>query len=170
MRTFTTTHTVYTFDELSRVAKERAVENERVSVNEMGFDDLSDALEEHLKELLDDAKIKHENNLRVYYSFSYSQGDGAMFEGTFKWRGYTVAVKHEGMYYHYNSKSFGIETRHGNDAKPELYAKFNELYIDIAQKLEKYGYDYIEYETADEQLIENIKANEYEFYDDGRMV
>lgn len=170
MRTFTTEHTVYKFNELSDEAKEKALEKQREFEGEdMPF--LTEDMQDHLTEvLLPEHKIKYEkSNLRIYYSLSYSQGDGAMFEGTFKWRGYDVAVEQSGHYSHYNSKSINIETRHGNDASKKVYEEFNEIYVEICQKLEKYGYDEIEYRLKDETLIETIEANEYEFYEDGRI-
>lgn len=171
MRKFTTEHTVYTFDELSDEAKEYALEKMRESEQEFGFHFLSDDMTEHLTEvLLPEAKIKYSpENLKVYYSLSYCQGDGAMFEGVVKWRGYEVAIKQSGHYYHYNSKTFYIETRHGNEAKQSVYDQFNEIYVDICQKLARYGYDQIEYTLSDEALKETIEANEYEFYENGRM-
>lgn len=88
MKTITREYQLYTFDELSQEAKDkaRAKYNEN---NEYYF--LGDNMAERLHELLEENKIKDLNDTSkagtkptpVFYSLSYSQGDGAMFEGNF---------------------------------------------------------------------------------------
>ena len=45
----------------------------------------------------------------------------------------------------------------------------NDLKDKICDKLEKQGYDEIDYLTSDEALKENIDMNEYRFEEDGEM-
>jgi hypothetical protein len=169
MRTYTTTHTVYTFDELNDAAKEKALEQMRTSEWEIGLESwLSDFMNESLAELLTKYKMKCDD-AKVYYSLGYSQGDGAMFEGTVIWRHYEATIRHQGMYYHYNSKDIELLTKAGNGVSLQLQEQFNNIYVELCQELEKAGYAAIEAAMTDEALADTIRANEYEYYKDGRM-
>lgn len=143
MKTITKVYEVYNYEELTDEAKEKALAK-WVEGNDYYF--LSDYLNERLHELLEENKIADTNDTskagtkptQVQYSLSCCQGDGAMFEGVFMWKGYTVKVKHSGHYTHYNSKT-----------------------IDI------YKYDFIEYEDSMEAFEQACEANEYTFTIDG---
>lgn len=169
MRTFTTTHTVYNFDELSDEAKEKALNYFREN---NWYDFLGDDLQYKLEELLKDNNIHFDELPKVYYSLGYSQGDGVMFEGTVKWKYYTVEIRQSGHYYHYNSKQFWNfeNSRTGREVSDKVYKQFDELYVRICKELEKYGYDIIEYEQSEEYLKEMIEGNEYEFTEDGKLI
>jgi hypothetical protein len=74
------------------------------------------------------------------------------------------------MYYHYNSKNIELWDESGEvslDAEEKVYCEFNDLYVDICQKLEKHGYNYIEAEDEDSVVDETILANEYTFLVNG---
>ena len=45
----------------------------------------------------------------------------------------------------------------------QVRAKLEDLYIDLCKDLESQGYKDIEYQYSDENIIENIIANDYEF-------
>lgn len=172
MRTFTTTHTVYTFDELSDEAKQKAIEKQRDFENEYGLKHwLPDEMDYQLSELLRRYKMKCDD-AKVYYSLTHSQGDGAMFEGTVYWGAWRIEVRQSGHYYHYNSKQFwnfeSVKT--GREPSDKTLSKFNEAYVALCRELERAGYHAIDYALSDEVLIENIKANGHEFYEDGRRV
>lgn len=168
MRTFTTTTTVYKFDELSDEAKEKALQ-EHTENNYMPF--LSADMNERLHELLGENKLKYDEQPEVLYSLSYSQGDGAMFEGTVYYKAWRVDISHSGHYYHENSKDLDITSvKTGNDAPDKVYSEFNELYVSICKELEQYGYDQIEWQNSEEYFAEMCEANEYEFTKDGVMV
>ena len=166
MRTFTTEHTVYTFDELSQEAQEKVLEHFRLNED---FLFLEDNLQCQLDELLADNKITYDTQPRLNYSLSYCQGDGAMFEGTVYWKQYTVEIKQSGHYSHYNSKQLDIWLTNSDyeDVPEEVYNEFNNVYVTICKQLEKSGYAEIEDTLSDENLIDNIKANEYEFTAEG---
>lgn len=160
--------TVYTFDELSDDAKEKAIET-WVQNDDLPF--LSDDIHEHLGTLLAEYKFKCDN-AHVFYDLGYSQGDGAMFTGDVSYKGYTFTVEHYGHYYHYNSKQItAIERNNGNQITDATWSKmFNEfepLYVELCKKLEAYGYDHIESEHDAANVSENLIANDYEFYEDG---
>lgn len=174
MKTITRTINLYTFDELSKEAKERALQSHR-ETNEYYF--LEDCMANRLHELLEENGIKDMNDTSkpgttptpVMYSLSYCQGDGAMFEGAFEWKGYTITIKHSGRYHHYNSKDITINDEEGNDINGQIYEDFNALYIDICKELERYGYDFIEYEDSEENFAEQCESNGFTFTSDGVM-
>lgn len=160
----TKTYNTYTFDELDEKAKEKARDWWKQG-NDYPF--LKEAMTEYAIDLLAENKIKS-NDIKVFYSLSYSQGDGAMIELRGTWKSYDVVVKQSGHYYHYNSKTIDLESsKTGKDASQKVYDEFDDIYVDICQKLARYGYDYIEEEDSDERVDENILANEYTFLEDG---
>lgn len=187
---------VYTFDELSDDAKEKA----RGWWREGGTD--SDWWEY----IFDDAKtiatLFGLDIERVFFSGFSSQGDGACFEGGYQYKkGALAAVKayapldtelhrivkalqevqrkafyrlgastkHRGHYYH--SGCMAIDVCHIDDSWRDIGA----LEDDIAECLRDFA-DWIyrqlereyEYQNSDEQVDEAIRANGYTFTEDGK--
>lgn len=162
----TKTYNTYTFDELDEKAKEKAREWWKQG-NDYPF--LHEAMTEYAIDLLTENKIEADN-VKVFYSLSYCQGDGAMIEMTGKWGKFHFQVKQSGRYYHYNSKVIELWDESGElsfDASEKVYDEFDDIYVDICQKLARYGYDYIEEEDSAERVDENITINEYTFLEDG---
>lgn len=162
---------VYEYDELGKEAQEKARAWYKEG-NEYPF--LVEDMRETLETLLKECGWKCEDP-KIFYSLSYSQGDGAMFEGTvhftYKKRKYIANVRQRGLYYHYNSKDFDIVS--DDDEQKEVYygdvhEYFNNNYVDICKKLESAGYSHIEGEDNEENIAENIRANEYTFTEDGK--
>lgn len=174
MRTFTTTHKVYTLDELSDEARERAIEDYRQSEWEHGFTYLEEDMRWKLDELLKQNKIE-DRGTELRYSLSYCQGDGASFTGDIEWRGtWRARIGNNSYGWHYSHwNTICIEEmtslRTDKEAPDETQDKLLDILHDINKELERYGYDCIEDATSDETIIETIKANEYEFYENGRM-
>ena len=166
MRTITETFEVYTFEELSKDAKQKAREWYE-NGNDMPF--LHMDMQEKALELLEDNGIDvDETSLEVMYSLSYSQGDGAMmaFQGT--WKGFNISATHHGHYSHYNSKILVIE-KDDEEVDTKIYKEFNEVYVTLCKQLEKYGYDQIEYSHSEEAIKEYFKMNEIEFLANGQV-
>ena len=158
---------LYTYDELSPEAKEKALEDYR-NGNEYYF--LSEDLEYKLQELLKDNKITSDD-AKVYYSLSWNQGDGAMFEGNCFWKSYIIKIKQSGHYYNYNSKTYTITSvKTGKEASDTVYQDFEKIYLDICSELEKAGYAYIEYEDSEEAFKESAESNEWTFLSSGKMM
>jgi hypothetical protein len=155
---------VYEYNDLNEKAKEKALNWFRENNN---YDFLSDDLEEDLKELLRVNKISFDESLKIYYSLSYSQGDGFCFEGDFEYKDYQINIKNSGHYSHKNSVNIEITKEDGEDAKEEIYKEFKNIFDDICDELEKIGYSYIESENSEENFIEMSNANEYKFLEDG---
>jgi len=159
---------VYSFKELSKEAQKKVLDDYRAD-NDMPF--LSELMSETLTEQLKKHGLKSEN-AKTYYSLSYCQGDGAMFEGDFEWKKYSVYIKHSGHYYHSNSKTIEIQENNnlGYDVDDNIvYDKFEKIYQSICAELEKAGYAYIEAENKDENIIEEIEANEWTYEANGAM-
>lgn len=174
----TKTINIYSFEELSKEAQERA-HTDWIQNNDYFF--LPDNMSEWLHELLEENNIKDLNDTSkagtkptpVYYSLSYCQGDGVMFAGEFEWKDYRVSIKHSGHYYHSYSKIIDIykddETGMSVDAEEEIYTEFENIYQNICKELERRGYDHIEYEDSLESFLEACEVNDYTFLENGKM-
>lgn len=178
MKTITKEYSLYNYDELSQEAQERALNDFRKD-NEYFF--LSDCMNERLHELLKENNIKDTNDTsragttptQVMYSLSYSQGDGAMFEGDFEWKGNNITVNHYGHYHHSNNKQVTFNDFSGEEKEQEeekLAEEFEATYQKICKELERFGYNYIEYEDSEENFIEMCEANEWTFLSGGKMM
>jgi hypothetical protein len=164
---------LYDIDELKAQYPDeykKAIQKEQEYNDYLG---LADYMTEYCEELLKDNGITGKPT--VMYSLSYCQGDGVMFEGEFEWKKYRVYIKQSGHYYHSNSKSIEIQELDnegfdiGEDYEPKVYAEFEAIYQDICNKLEKAGYNYIDEENEEENILDNMRANEYTFESDGTM-
>lgn len=156
------TSTLYSFDELSKEVQAKVLQNFR---NDDECEYLPSDMQYKIEELLKENSIT--GDARVFCSLSYCQGDGAMFEGYFNWRGYNVKIKQSGKYYHYNSKDITITDDNDNDIDGQIYEDFNTLYVSICKELERYGYDCIDSHNSDENITDIIQANDYLFNDKG---
>lgn len=158
---------VFTFDELSEKAKEIARDWYREG-NDIPF--LAEYMEEELQRLLEPHGVTCKD-AKIFYNFSYSQGDGAMFEGNAYWNGYRAKIKQSGHYYHYNSKTIELFREIDGqevEASADDEAAFNTLYVQICQDLSKAGYAYIDDAYSAEVVDESILANGYTFTSDGK--
>lgn len=164
----TKTINLYEYEELSEGAKEHALSNFQEH-NDMPF--LSDDLTEYVKEQL---KVKgyEVNDLKIYYSLGYCQGDGLMFEGTLKKDNIKVYIKHNNGYYcHSNTASFSFENfetgeeLEDNEATEQLEEELKQVMKDA----EKEGYSMIEYNDSEENFKEMCEANEWTFRSNGEM-
>ncbi len=156
---------IYTFEELSDKAKEKALNDFR-SKNDFAFlsEDLMFNLEEKLLEnKIESFKVKH------YFSLSYCQGDGYVFIGNFKFKGYNVDVIYKGRYYHFNSKELRAYDNEVNEAPEEIYKEFEELFIKICKEMETLGYEIIEAENNKNYIIERFKETECYFLQNGTL-
>ena len=149
---------IYTIDELEPKVRDKVIQKWRDN-DDMPF--MSEYMKEYLTELLEENDILC-HNVKIYYSLSHSQGDGAMFEGTFTYNNHDITVKQRGHYYHAWSKDIGAPTMSERE-----YKDFDEMYVGICKKLEKAGYAYMDSESDEENIIENIRANEHGYYKDG---
>lgn len=197
---------VYSFDELSDSAKEKARDwfrqgNLDHDWWEFVYEDAA-TIAEMLGIDLRQRPVKlHGGGTRyepaIYFSGFSSQGDGACFEGTYSYKaGSAKAIKshapldkelhriadalqgeqrrafyklsanisHRGHYNHSGCMDIDVNSDHPGEFDADAIRSCLTDFADwIYRQLEK-EYDY---QNADEQIDENIRANDYEFDEDG---
>lgn len=168
------TLTLYEYSELSSEAKKQAYEN----YNNESFDmyDLQVYLDQTIEPLLDKYGIVPVSTTdkeysstyaRIYFSLAHCQGDGVMFEGTFKWKQWTVNIKQSGRYYHKYSRDIQILNDNGDEAPEADENAFEKIYNAICNELEREGYSYME-ELKSETYFEEVCNSEgWMFREDG---
>lgn len=179
MRDITITRQVFTLDELSPAARDKAINKLR----EIAYDTLpsqivSEGLNGELYNLLtgewvgdiDDKKLVKDIGLKIEWSLSYCQGDGVAIYGTLdsgdatslNWGDATKAVL--------TRNHWGNHYTHGNCIDVALYRYDDEGYEiditdtgyfvdqikDICRKLERYGYTEIENLTSETTVIDML--------------
>jgi len=207
----TVTKEVFTFDELSDRAKEKARDWYRTASAGDNY------FSEHV---IDDAATVaalmginlRQNPVKlmgggtryepaVYWSGFWSQGDGACFEGSYSYRKGSVAAvkahapqdvalasiaedlaqaqraaffslgataKHVGRYTHEHSMSIDVEdTREGRYPTIAAEEAVSEALRDFARWIYRQLESAWTYENSDENVAETIRANEYEFDEEG---
>lgn len=183
---------VYSFNELSKEAQQKAIEQfrdrERVYLD--FFND--DAIEQ-----INDAGFY--DDVKLQYSLSYCQGDGLSFSckriewkaieplftevlGQGKEKSAKLIFEHcsflctgNDWHYCFASKSdidfclenYNREYKNINEVVGNVLTKIENKYLELCKKLENQGYSEIEYQQSDEAIKETILANDYEFTKDG---
>jgi|GEM_PF-3308822 len=189
--------TLYTFDELTDKAKERAREWWRKCLEGETF--YAEPPQEDLTELLVAVGFD-ESTLQFGWSGFWSQGDGAHFTGQWtaqrfafpdetgldrlhpldeqltriveEFRSYArlepnaaCTIKHRGSYSHEGCTQFEMDNEHS--------AEFENDFTDTCRELMRWFYSELEksyeWHNADEQVDNNILANEYEFTENGAI-
>ena len=155
----------YNFNELSPDAQKRAIEDIR-KVENNNFPDflLEEAMEEKASELLYGNYEISNKDLKVYYSLSYSQGDGVAFAGeifasdkpnlTLPVNCHRVQITHSGHYYH--EYSFNVELFDAEYEEIDGGEIVLEELRDICRQLARYGYKWIEDYLSDDSLKERL--------------
>lgn len=164
----TKTITLYTYDELSEKAKEKALNDYRAN-NDYYF--LNDFITEYVKELLEENEILDTRSLEIFYSLGYCQGDGACFIGSFKWNGYDIKItKTSHHYQHMHTTQIELfkdgEEIEEDDKNGSI---FQELYFSICKKIEKFGYGLIDDENSEEGIKAYFEGNDITFRENGEI-
>lgn len=165
----TITKNIYQFGELSDEAKKKAVKNYLDDLEDYYF--LRGDMRYKAEELLKENNIEVIGDLKVYYSLSHSQGDGAMIEGEFEWKGWNVKVKQSGRYYHEYSKQITL-TKGDVEitfSKDFTYKQFDDIYVAMCKELESYGYDCIKTFEEFDNIADILISNDYWYTIDGEM-
>jgi hypothetical protein len=185
---------VFKFDELSPSAQEKALQDQRQFESEVW--DANDYLISDFKEDIEKYGV---SGVDVSYSGFYSQGDGASFTGLVDLRKYLKETGQEkdyaklikafdedladdhvhivrlsNQYSHENTIASDGVNYHGTNNEVQQEAdKLADNLTFFAREKSKNIYktlrDDYEYCMGDENLKENIKANEYEFTEDGKL-
>ena len=160
----TITINLYSFDELSDKAKEKAklkwYEHE-------DFPMLEENLTDSCEYFLEQAGVKF-SDISLLYSLSCSQGDGLCFTGTIEKNGIKLKLTHSYRYYFARSVTMYFEDAEGNEMDNDDET-LKAIYFDVCAKLEKQGYDEIEYRMTDAEFSEHCEANDYTFEADGTI-
>jgi hypothetical protein len=165
MKTIIRKYDIYTFEELSQEAKDKARQDFNTDMD-MPF--LQADLREYIHEELQAKGYKELSEITPLYSLSYSQGDGLMFEGTVEDKnGNVYTIKHSGYYYHERSTEIEGVDNNGNDIDTKEFEE--NVYIPICQTVAKRGYDDIEYQESEECFAETCEANKFTFLKDGTL-
>lgn len=172
MRTIRTK--VYQFSELSKKAKEKALEVCR-DINTK-YDDWHDPIIEGAKEYLEASGF---NEPKIYYSGFWSQGDGACFtcesidfnkflNGKYKGLNISANITHSWRYYFATSTTVNLEDDNITDKQ------YTEIQMAIENEREVLGNkiyrdleEYFDELQEPEAITDTIEANEYEFKSDG---
>ena len=164
----TKTIKIYNYDELSKESKERVLNYFRINES---YDFLSEDLKEVLFQELEKNNIKVTSNLNLYYSLNNCQGDGVCFVGLFKFEEWKVKIEHNGHYYNSHSTNIYIYkiNEDGDEVEGDkiIYESFKQIYRNICDYIEKVGYEQIDYNNSEENIKENIEANNYMFRENG---
>lgn len=165
MKTVTRKYKVFDFEELTQEAKDKAREKWN---EDSDYPFLQDDLREYIHEELQTLKLKEENVITPYYSLSYCQGDGLMFEAVLSdKKGNTYTIKQSGHYYHEKSTEITGENKKGEEIDTEKWEE--KVYIPLCKRIRDRGYNEIEYQESEEYFGETCKSNEYTFLKDGTM-
>lgn len=158
MRSETKTIKIYNFGELNEDIRQKLIEKEIEYQHDIYCEDcLKSDMKYKAKELL--KKYFKNNNAElkdVYYSLSYCQGDGAMFEFDLYYYNKYVKIKHYGHYYH--SRSFIIDTWELTEKQEK---KLKEKVLEMFEEFEDYGWDLVDYRITETEAIEILQENEY---------
>ena len=184
---------LYKFDELSTESKEKAITSFEEDDSHLDYDWHEDTIND-FKTILE---LIGYYDITCYFSGFHSQGDGACFSARFsgnkrcleKVKSYCpreekilnivekiqseiplheeYEIKHSGHYYHEHCTN--VYYLGDNEKAEQLDERFLELsrqlMIILYKKLNT-EYDYL---NSSESIIEHIKANDYEFTEDGEL-
>lgn len=179
----TKTITLYSFDELSEKAQQKAIkELYDINVDHKWYDSTFDQLKSELSE-------RGFDNAEIHFSGFWSQGDGACFDADISLEKFCsdkriLAIAKEYCHFHIAKNSFANHYSHQRTRYVEYNAvgKANidnalselskviesqrlSLSHEIYRALEK-EYDHL---TSKEAIIETINANEWTFTKDGKL-
>lgn len=160
------TVTRYAFSELSPEAQEKAITDWR---NDKWSDDSSWWLTPLLEDQLSSELGSEDQEMSVYYSLGYCQGDGVALDGritpetapllTWPAGASHAYIKHTGRYSHAYSFSLTVENEEGDELKGPAVAILLQQLRDTCRTLEKIGYKAIEADLEDSSIREEIENN-----------
>ncbi len=194
MREITTTTKVFKFKELSDEGKEKALENLRdINVN------YSDWHEFTIEDFTTQLNLFGIEDVKVYFSGFYSQGDGAMFECNYSYKkGGLKAVKEfaeekgileileriqeiqKNNFYgmsvsiihrghYYHENCTEFSIDHIEERAFSCYDDLEDCFKDLMRYLYRKLEKEYYYLISDAAIIETIEANDYEFTEDGEL-
>lgn len=196
MRDITVTRQVFTLDELSPAAQDRAygllhedawgqIDSDMVSEYLAGkFANMADGSQPNdgcYGEGLNKDQLKDRYDINIYWSVSYSQGDGASIDGVISrdnhpklnWPDgiHTIRVKSSNHGNSIITDLYGIDDDSGEGAHvsdPKLFDAANSFVRDICETLYQAAVAECECYTSREYIVDNLSANDpHRFNSDG---
>ena len=196
MKTIQKTYEVYSFNELSESAKQKALQDNAENLNEWW-----DHVFEDVKTIASLMGINIDN---IYFSGFYSQGDGACFEGNYGYNKNSVklvmeyapqdnelhdivrtlaniqrrnfyqlyaSIKHRGHYYHELCTDIEIErdNYNGQDVNEDDVNDLTDTLHEFMQWIYKQLENEYDYLTSEENFTEYANDCGLEFYEDGKL-
>ena len=162
------TQKVYEFHELDKDIQEKLIEEERQYQKEAYcedflYSDMKDKAKQLLRKYFKDNAVFTD----VEYSLNYCQGNGAMIEFELKYYGKLIHVKHDDYCHYYHERSFCLEYPNYDYLTDKQEEQLKEKIYNMNYELMRYGYEIIEREYSDDDIIEILNENEY--YADGEI-
>lgn len=159
---------VYTFENLSEEAKEKARDWFRAQHDDpMLQSHMINLLGERLEEAGFKVNQYGGQDLDVRYSLSYCQGDGFSFLGDLERGGKRYKVTQSGRYVHEMTMDAVEITEEGEEKEaPEVLEELRKIAREMAQA----GYKEIEYQNSAEYIDESMEANGYTFTKEGKRL
>lgn len=185
--------TLYKFDELSTQAKEKAITSFQEDDSYLDYEWYECAIDDFTTIL----ELIGYYDITCYFSGFHSQGDGACFSARFsrekrclqKVKSYCpkeeeilniiekiqseiplhekYEIKHSGHYYHeYCTNVYYLGDNEKAEQLDERFLELSRQLMRILYKKLNTEYDYL---NSSESIIEHIKANDYEFTEDGKL-
>ena len=196
MKQITVTETVFTLDELSDAARQKALETMCTYMHEwIEGDQVTEYLNGELLTMLtgecvgeiSSKELLKRTGLTMEYSLSYSQGDGVAIYGTIyaqyapklEWHNADNACltrNHYGTYYsHYNTFDVTVcgEDENGNytTLDGDTGETITEQFRDICRQLSRLGYQALENLTGEEAIYDHLECHgERRFTEDGYIM
>lgn len=156
------TQKVYEFHELDKDIQEKLIEKEREYQKESYCEDfLEYDMTEKAKKLLQKYFKQKAVFSGINYSLSYCQGDGAMIEFEVEYYGRLIYVKHDNYCHYYHERSFCLEYANYDYLTDNQEKQLKEKIYNMNYELMKYGYELIEQEYSEDDIIEILSENEY---------
>lgn len=161
MRTETKTIKIYNFDELSKEIQQELIKKEIEEQAEVYCETfLLEDMQEEARRLLDKNFGDKATFKGVYYDLSYCQGSGAMIEFDLIYYNKHVTLKHSSNLY-CHAYTFSIIENYGEELTEKQYEQLEKKVYFINKKLEKAGYNFIEWRETEEEAREFLRENEY---------
>lgn len=187
----TITINTYNITELTGTAQQRAKDLICERIEESFLDDIQDEINNYyIPDFIHNKGFDADN---VYYALSYSQGDGAMFEGRVnditKFTTNKRAIKvineygvyakftHKGRYYHEKSYDFTLDFPELKPTQYRLKEEFEKIeqniidvYEETCKEIYKQLRDHHLELTSEANIIEFAEGNGYQFNEKGHII
>jgi hypothetical protein len=187
----TITINTYSITELTGTAQQRAKDLMHELLEDSFLDVIQDEINNYY--IPDFIHNKGFDAERVYYALSYSQGDGAMFEGRVnditKFTTNKRAIKvineygvyakftHKGRYYHEKSYDFTLDFPELKPTQYRLKEEFDkieqniiDIYEETCKEIYKQLRDHHNAITNEDSIIDFAEGNGYQFDERGRII